>query len=418
MGVLDFLFQGSPPPSTTTYGTTVSNIPQFMSDYTLGLLNKASSVAAEPYQAYQGPRLAEPTPEQERAYSQTAASVGQFQPNFTAATNLATQAGGANIPGAAAPYMGVAGSYNPYQAGIGNIQAASGMNPMMAALPFALNAAQSTPSMMANYMNPYTSSVVDRIGQLAGRNLQENLMPAINTNFIRAGQFGSTGQQGAIGKALRDVQESALAAQAQALQQGYTNAQTAAQTDLARQLQLAQQQGNLALGTQQQLGQLGTAAGNLAQASMSGFGNLAQLAGNQAQQQAQQQLAAAGQLSALGQTGQAMNLKDLAALEAVGQTQQQEAQKNLDLAYRDFLSQRQYPQQQLSMLNALIRGLPYSQTVESAQTGTAPAYQPSPLSQLAGAFSLGNAFKNVQFKEGGQVKRNPNRRSSRGKKRR
>jgi hypothetical protein len=136
------------------------------------------------------------------------------------------------------------------------------------------------------------------------------------------------------------------------------------------------------------------------------------MAGNQAQQQAATQLAAGQQLGTLGQLGQTMGLKDLAALEAVGQTQQQQGQKNLDLAYQDFLQQRQYPQQQLSMLNALIRGLPYSTTADTSATGPANIYSPSPLAQLAGAFSLGKAFG---LKKGGPVKRNPNRRSTRGK---
>jgi hypothetical protein len=67
------------------------------------------------------------------------------------------------------------------------------------------------------------------------------------------------------------------------------------------------------------------------------------------------------------------------------------------------------------MLNALIRGLPYSQATDTSRTGAADLYQPSPLAQLAGAFSLGKAFG---LKEGGPVKRNPNRRSTRGKGRR
>ena len=347
MGVLDFLFQGSPPPSTTTYGTSVTNIPQFMTDYTLGLLNKASAVAGEPYQAYGGPRLAQFTPQQQQAFQQTSAMQGQYTPTLQSGIGLTQQSGAANIPGAAQPYMQTAGL--------------------------------AAPDVIGAYMNPYTSSVVNRIGELAGRNLRENLMPQINANFIRAGQFGSRGQQEAIGRSLRDVQESALAEQAKALAGGYGAATTAAQADLARQAQLAQ------------------------------------MAGSQAQAQAQTQLAAGQQLGTLGQMGQAMSLKDLAALEATGQTQQQQAQKNLDLAYQDFLSQRQYPQQQLSMLNALIRGLPYSQATDTSRTGAADLYQPSPLAQLAGAFSLGKAFG---LKEGGPVKRNPNRRSSRGKKRR
>jgi len=347
MGVLDFLFQGKPPPSTTTYGKTVSNIPQFMTDYTLGLLSKANAVAAEPYQAYGGPRLAQFSPEQQQAFQQTAASQGQFMPAVQSGLNLTQQSGAANIPGAAQPYMSAASMY--------------------------------APQMVGAYMNPYQDAVVNRIGQLAGRNLSENLMPAINANFIRAGQFGSRGQQEAIGRTLRDVQESALAKQAEALASGYGAATTAAQADLMRQSQLAQ------------------------------------LAGNQAEAQARTQLAAGQQMGNLGQLGQAMTLKDIAALEAAGQTQQQQGQKNLDIAYQDFLEQRGYPQKQLEMMNALIRGLPYSTSGQTSSTGPASIYQPSPFAQLAGAFSLGKAFG---LKEGGPVKRNPTRRSTRGKGRR
>jgi len=346
-GVLDFLFQGSPPPSTTTYGTSVSNIPQFMTDYTLGLLNKASAVAAEPYQPYGGPRLAQFSPEQQRAFQATSAMQGQYTPAVQQGLNLTQQSGAANIPGAAAPYMATA--------------------------------AMAAPQVVGAYMNPYTSSVVDRIGQLAGRNLRENLMPAVNANFIRAGQFGSRGMQEATGRTLRDLQESTLAAQSDALQRGYGAATTAAQADLLRQSQLAQ------------------------------------LAGNQAEAQARTQLSAGQQMGNLAQLGQAMTLKDIAALEAAGQTQQQQGQKNLDIAYQDFLEQRGYPQKQLEMMNALIRGLPYSTSGQRSETGPASIYQPSPLAQLAGAFSLGKAFG---LKEGGPVKRNPNRRSTRGKGRR
>ena len=347
MGVLDFLFQGSPPPSTTTYGTSVANIPQFMTDYTLGLLNKATAVAGEPYKAYEGPRLAQFTPEQQQSFAQTKQFQGAYAPVLQTGMEMTNLSGQANIPGAAAPYMALSGL--------------------------------AAPDIVGAYMNPYTSSVVNRIGQLAGRNLRENLMPAINTNFIRAGQFGSAGQQSAIGRALRDVQESALAQQAQALAGGYGAATTAAQADLARQAQLAQ------------------------------------LAGSQAAQQAQTQLAAGQQLGQQAQVGQTMGYKDIAALEAAGQTQQQQAQKNLDLAYQDFLAQRAYPSQQLGMLNALIRGLPYSQTVETSSTGPASIYQPSPLSQVIGGLSLSRA---LGLKKGGQVKRDPNRRSTRGKGRR
>ena len=348
MGVLDFLFQGAPPPSTTTYGTSTTGIPQFMSDYTQGLLSKANAVAAEPYQSYGGPRLAEFTQPQQQAFAGTQAMQGQYQPNINNALNLTTEAGQVNPLGTAQSYLNTA--------------------------------AQSAPQVINQYMNPYNDAVVNRIGQLAGRNLQENLMPAINSNFIRAGQFGSAPMQTAVGNALRDTQESALAEQAKALNQGYGQAMTAAQTDLARQAALGQTAGNLAT------------------------------------QGAQTQLAAANQMGQTANLGQTMGLRDLSALEATGQTQQTQDQKNLDLAYQDFLTQRQYPMQQLSMMNSLIRGLPYGTDTSTSATGPANTYQPSPLSQIAGAAALGKAFG---LKEGGKVeeKRDPNRRSTRGRKR-
>lgn len=347
MAILDFLFQGSPPPSTTTYGESTQGIPQFMSDYTQGLLSRANAVAAEPYQAYGGPRLATFSPEQEEAFRMTRESTGAFMPTIQAGLDLTGQAMNKSAYGAAAPYMNLAG--------------------------------QSAPSMVRGYMNPYEDLVVNRIGQLAGRNLSENLMPAIDRNFIRAGQYGSSAMMGAVGRGLRDTQESALAQQGNLLQQGYGQAMGAAQTDLSR------------------------------------LANLGQLAGNLTTQDVNALLSGGQQMASLGQQGQAMNLKDLAALEAAGQTQQGQAQKGLDIAYGDFQRQRDYPKEQLAMMNALIRGLPYGTTTNTSATGPANTYQPSPLAQIAGAAALGSGLK--LFKKGGKV-RNPNRRSSRGRKRR
>jgi hypothetical protein len=345
MSVLDFLFQGKPPPSTTTYGETVSGIPQFMSDYTQGLLSRANAVAGEPYQPYGGPRLAEFTPEQQRAFQMTGQSVGQFMPTINTGLDYTRQAAGKSSYGAAQPYMDVAG--------------------------------RTAPSMVGQYMSPYQDLVANRIGQLAGRNLRENLMPNINRDFIRAGQYGSSRMMDTIGGALRDTQESALAQQADLLNKGYGQAIGAAQTDLSR------------------------------------FANLGQLAGNLTAQDVNALLSSGAQMGTLGQQGQAMNLKDLAALEAVGQTQQGQAQKGLDIAYGDFQRQRDYPKEQLSMLNSLIRGLPYGTTTSTSSTGPASSYQASPLAQLAGSAAL---LSGLRFAKGGKV-RNPNRRSSRGRKR-
>jgi len=359
-GVLDFLFQGSPPPSVTKYGTAQQNIPQFMSDYTQGLLNKSNAVAGQPYQAYTAPRISGFTPDQLKAQQQTEASVGQYTPNISSALDVTQQALGYNAANASNPELSAAASIN-----------ASGM-----AQPYANQAAQTfTGQNVQNYMNPYVNNVVNRIGELAGRNLSENLLPQVGSNFIRAGQFGSTGQQAAVGRALRDTQESALAAQNKALSDAYTTAGQLFGTDQSRQAQLASTMGNLGLGQQQNLGTLG------------------QIAGNMSSQTLRDQLASAAQTGSLAQQGQAMNLKDLAALAGVGAEQQGQQQKSLDLAYQDFLNQRQYPQQQLDFMSSIIRGLPMS--TSGATTNTGPLsnqYGPSGLAQILAGLQIPSTF--------------------------
>ena len=129
---------------------------------------------------------------------------------------------------------------------------AMGMSGLETASPFlmqgsalGLNAAQSSAPLAQQYMNPYTNAVTNQIAQLGARNLQENLLPAVSDQFVRAGQFGGS-RMGEFGqRALRDTQEAVLREQSQALQAGYGQALGASQADLSRMLQAGSQQGQL-----------------------------------------------------------------------------------------------------------------------------------------------------------------------------
>lgn len=355
MGVLDFLWQGSPPPAATTYGTQTNGIPQFLSDYTQGLLSKSNAIAAEPFQTYGGPRLTPFNADQQGAFQLTRDMVGDYTPGINEAFGITRNTVNASPLATAAPYLNTA-------------------------------AGTFTGNNVNAYMSPYIGNVVNRIGELAGRNLQEQLMPAIGDQFIKAGQYGSSTMQQTVGRALRDVQESALAEQNKALAQGYNT------------------------------------AGQLFGQDMSRIGGIGQTMGNLTSQGVRDQLAAGQQMGQLSNLGQNMSLRDAAALEAVGQTQQALDQKNLDVAYQDFLEQREYPKSQAGFLSSMLRGIPYGTSSSTSQTGPASTYQPAPLSQLAGAAALMSAFGGLKFAEGGEVKaskkRDPNRRSSRGRKRR
>lgn len=313
MSLSDFLFNGSPPPSVTTYGSTTQGLPQWYSDYTQGLAAAGNAIAAEPYTAFGGPRIAGFTQDQIDAQTKGKADIGAFTPALVS--------------------------------GIGTVQNGAEANPLDAASPFLSAASQSAPSVIGDYMNPYTDSVVNRIGELGGRNLQENLMPAIGDQFTRAGQYGSTAMQATTGRALRDTQESTLAAQANALNTGYGQAMTAAQGDLSR------------------IGNLGQVVGNLGSANQSNLIN----AGTQI-----------GNLSSLGQT---MGLKDTAALNDIGAQQQGLNQNNLNTAYSDFIEQRDYPKAQAGFLSNLIRGM--QMPISSTTTQTQPTTATSGLAGLA-----------------------------------
>ena len=132
---------------------------------------------------------------------------------------------------------------------------------------------------------------------------------------------------------------------------------------------------------------------------------------NQYNQNLQNQLAgygmanqAAGQLGNLGQSQyqQGMGINALQA--QYGAQQQAQQQRGLDTAYQDFLTQKNYPYQQLSYMSNLVRGTPMGMNTQS-QVYQAP---PSTMGQLAGlgmgAYGLSKmAEGGLAFGEGGGI---------------
>jgi hypothetical protein len=92
-------------------------------------------------------------------------------------------------------------------------------------------------------------------------------------------------------------------------------------------------------------------------------------------------LAAAGMLGQLGTTGQQMDMRDAAALEAIGGAQEGKSQQNLDVAYQNFLDQLNWPVEMLNLRMAALSGSPYSTT----RTSTGPGA--NTFAQNLGAFA-------------------------------
>lgn len=464
------LFQGSPQ-TATSYTTSSTETPKWMQDAIYNQIQVATNVANTPYQPYSLPTVAELSPLQQQAYKQVQDQQGAWKgdmnyassgmkdfstkgtadalktaqgqylrqdlvgKNLDAGQNYFNQAGKMDIVGAAQPYLSQAGQQNIMGAANPYLQQSSQTTAealsdkaLSAANPYLQAAAQSGASGIGQYTSPYQQGVMDVIAKQGARNLSENLLPAVSDQFIKAGQFGGT-RMGEFGsRALRDTQEAVLNQQAQAAQQGYGQALSASQADLARQAQLAgtvgsisgadlsrvlqgagqyqnlaQTAGSLTGQQQQNLTNLGQTSGQLTGQQMSQLGNLGQmqtsagqaqqqfgLSAAQAAQQAQaqdyqRQMSALQNVAGMAQQAQGMGYADTAALEAAGAAQQGQMQRQLTAAEQQYINQQNYPKQQLDFLSTQIRGMaPITPQVTTNQgTTTGATYSPSALQQLA-----------------------------------
>lgn len=464
------LFQGSPQ-TATSYTTSSTETPKWMQDAIYNQVQWSTNVANTPYQPYSLPTVAELSPLQQQAYKQvqdqqgawkgdmnyassgmkgfsTKGTAGDLQTaqnqylrqglvdqNLNAGQGYFNQAGKMDIVGAAQPYLNQAGQQNIMGAANPYLQQSSQTTAealsdkaLNAANPYLQAASQSAASGISQYNSPYQQGVMDVIAKQGARNLSENLLPAVSDQFIKAGQFGGT-RMGEFGsRALRDTQESILNQQAQAAQQGYGQALSASQADLARQAQLAgtvgsisgadlsrvlqgagqyqnlaQTAGSLTGQQQQNLTNLGQTTGQMTAQQMQNLASLgqAQTSAGQAQQQFglsaaqaaqaaqaqdyQRQMSALQNVAGMAQQAQGMGYADTAALEAAGAAQQGQMQKKLTAAEQQYINQQNYPKQQLDWLNTQIRGMaPITPQVTTNQgTTTGATYSPSALQQLA-----------------------------------
>lgn len=346
---------GGGQPANTTQTTTT--IPEYAKPYVERMLGKAEAFTNTPYQAYRGERVAGFTPLQQQSF-QSAAELGP-----TAQTGLGSQ-----LAGMAGIRAGEA-SYAPSQFGILGARTRSFTQPGAAAA----------------YMSPYQQAVTDieKREAIRGSDIMRQQQQA---QAVQQGAFGGARsaiveaeRQRNLGTQLGDIQaRGGQSAFQQAQQQFNAEQQARLQAQLANQQAFMEAQ----RGTEQSR-QFGAGYG------MQGL---------------QQQLAAAGALGQLGQSQFAQQQQAMQAQAAAGAQQQALEQQKLTQGYQDFLTQRGYPQQQLSFMSDILRGGPLSQT--TYQMYQAPPSMPSQLAQLGlGAYGISQLGQSGLFrKEGGVVK--------------
>lgn len=401
----------------TTY--TTSFTPSWYTGYAKDVLSNQAALANQPYQAYQGPRIAGFTPTQQQGFGMTQQAATGYEPMLGKAAEATQGTLGRSSLGVAQPYINRAMDTSALAPAYGALGAAGGMtmastNPMglQMASPYMQAAGQSSASLGAQYMNPYMENVINRFGELGARTLQEQLMPAVQNKYIQAGQLGGptrsgTGASGApsgmmtdTARALRDVQEGVLKQQQQALAEGWNQATGLAATDLSRMGQLAQTAGGLGTSQQQALAQAGQQMGALG-GQYAGIGQnqqqlMATLAGQIASaygQDTANQLAASGQLAQMAQQQQQQGLAGAAAVTGVGAQQQAMQQANLDLAYQDYLREQGYPQAQIDQMLKTMQGVAPAMPQGSVTSGNVATAGSSTLGSLLGAgLTLGGQY--------------------------
>jgi len=249
--------------------------PAELAPYYKDILSKSQALyedrTAEGYQPYQGPTMAEFTPEQQQAFTGIAGLAGQQAPKFAEAEQLTRQA----------------------------------------AAPIAT-------ADIEQFMNPYQQAVVDIEKREAQKQFEQKTLPSIRAAQVAQGSFGGT--RGTL-----------------------LEAQTLAEQD--RLLSDIQSRGS-------------------------------QQAFNQALQQAQAQRAREGQagaqLATMAPQAFKAQLGELGAVQTVGEEKQRQAQTALNEAYKQFIEERQFPQQSLGQYQAVVQAQPASQMLETVQYAPPP----------------------------------------------
>lgn len=306
--------------------------PQYYTDYLTNLAGQGTAAgAAVPTAAW------DPTALQTQAFGDVSANVGNYQPGLATAGQTFGQAGATDISGAANPFL----------------TAGTTTSGLTQANPYLASGTSSAAPLVGDYMNPYTSNVVDQIRLANQQNIQQNLSPGITAGAVGGGQFGSQRGANALALGISNANIGALGEQSKALQTGYAQALAAAQQQRANQLTAGQ------------------TAGTLQNQSNTNQVTAGQIAGNMAAQQGQLlRDVGTGQAGLASQT-QTQGLADTNALATLG-TQEQAIKQNKALMPLDVLGKQA----------SLMAGAQLPMTTTSTMNG-------SPLSAIASLGALG-----------------------------
>jgi len=216
MGILSSLFQtGAPAPQVAGPAIATTKLPEELAPYYKDILGKAQALynerTAEGFQPYQGPTIADFTPEQQQAFTGISGLVGQQAPVFEEAMDLTRSA-----------------------------------------------AAPMTSEQMTQYMSPYQQAVTDIEKREATKQYESQVVPALAAKAATTGGFGGS-RQAILESMAADTQQRLLSdIQAKGSQQAYQDAVKRFQADRTAAGQAGAQLATMAPNQfKAQLGELG-----------------------------------------------------------------------------------------------------------------------------------------------------------------
>ena len=309
-------------------------------------MQKAQQLGNASFQPYDISQMFAPfNATQNQAFQQVQNLQGSYQPYFNNANTALSGVSGLNPVTAAGGYFSQAGQTpTALQAGQPYAQQASGTF--------------NNPATVQSYMNPYITSSVNAANKLASQNFTQNVMPALNSQFVASGGgLGSPQYGNAANWALTNFNNSQNNATQQALAAGYGQAGQQFQSDQARLAGLSGTVGGQAAQTQAGLTGLGTAIGNNTVGGIGSGINLANAYGG------------------LGTSQLNAGLLGSNALLQTGNQQQQQSQLPLTAAYNQFLQQQQWPYQTQAWANQQVNSFNWPSST-NAQTQSQSAGSP------------------------------------------
>lgn len=345
--------KGGSNPTHTTQEVT-QEVPQWAKPFYTDLLEKAKASSEEGYIHYPGQRLAADSPDLTKSQNMIRAMSRQgirgFEPARAAFRGLGKEARQFGVP-QLSDFSRFRG-FKEFDFG---------------------PARQFNQREVDRYMSPYMDTVVSRQQDDAREQFRRG-QGERDARFVTAGAFGGSRQAIQQGLAEQDLSRQLGDIMATGQQRAFEQAQQQFERDRGFQFDHGRAQAGEAARVQ-----AGRAA-ELARVQQARADDLAR--------QREMQLQAMGfradmakQLAQLGERQRDRRLQTAQLMEAQGLSAMGREQAGLDMAFQDFLRQRQFPRDQLAFYSSILRGLPVNNT---GQTTTAEP-QASPMQQALGA---------------------------------